>query len=158
MVSTFTHMRDTAMILRTHPPQERLLARAAFTLMELIVVIAIIVALAGIGGYFLIGAIGQSKEQIAEVQVKQTLTKACQTYFVRYGQWPTTLEELISMPQQKGDRPILDDPTAILDPWERPYVYDSTGPNNGGLKPDISCQSPDTGKTIGNWPQLKQQQ
>ncbi len=41
------------MLLRQDGKRNR---RAAFTLMEMLIVVAIIVALAGIGGYYLIGA------------------------------------------------------------------------------------------------------
>ncbi len=38
--------------------------RAAFTLMEMLVVVAIIVALAGIGGFFLLGALEDAKVDV----------------------------------------------------------------------------------------------
>lgn len=132
-------------------------SRTAFTLMEMLVVVAIIVALAGIGGFFLMGALGESKESIAQTQVKGPLTQACQAYAIKHGgQFPDQLQDLLRKDDQ-GYGPYLDNPDALNDPWSTPtqqrqYQYDKAGPNNMGLKPDIWTTEPKTNKKIGNWP------
>lgn len=123
--------------------------RAAFTLMEMLVVVAIIVALAGIGGYFLIGALSQSQRDIAKTQARGTLTTAVKTYYTRHNSWPQSLQQLLQA-DTKGP-PILEDADALRDPWGGTYQYDPNGQMNGGRKPDIWAVDPKDGHKCGNW-------
>src|SRR5215831_7551625 len=109
--------------------------RAAFTLMEMLVVVAIIVALAGIGGFFLLGQLGGAQEDIASAQVTGALTQACQAYKVKRFEYPATLQLLLQRDAIGG--PYLESSDALLDPWGHPYQYDASGPKNNGMKPDI---------------------
>jgi general secretion pathway protein G len=126
----------------------RVLARRAFTLMEILIVVAIIVVLAGIGGMYLFPRLDEAKEKIAKTQVKQTLTQACETFKLNNGDFPPNLEAL-TQAQPNGGVPILE-ADKIMDPWGQPYGYDASGSHNNGLKPDI--WSNHGGKQIGNWP------
>jgi general secretion pathway protein G len=122
--------------------------RGAFTLMEMLVVVAILVVLAGIGGYYYMGSLDTAKENAAKLQI-DVLTKASQAYEVENGERPSSL---VALTQPYGTNPPkLDDPTKIMDPWNKQYQYNAQGPNNGGMKPDIWTISP-KGKQIGNWP------
>ena len=60
-----------------------------FTLMEMLVVVAIIVALAGMGGYYIMGYMAESKNSIAKAQCK-TLSNAINTYMI----WHKELDQL----------------------------------------------------------------
>jgi len=124
--------------------------RAAFTLMEMLVVVAIIVALAGIGGFFLLGALSSSQKDVAQTQAKGALTNACMAYRINNNAFPESLQQLLTQ-DAKGKGPYLEDPDVLKDPWGNPYQYDRSGPHNRGLRPDIWAQAPD-GTTIGNWP------
>jgi general secretion pathway protein G len=139
------------MVLRS---ETRRIRRAAFTLMEMLVVVAIIVALAGIGGFFLMGALGEAKTDLARTQAKSTLTSACQAYNLKRGAYPDSLQQLLQQDARGG--PYLDDPSAILDPWGQPFQYDKSGPRNNGRKPDIWTKDPNNGVDIGNWPLTQQ--
>jgi len=138
------------MILRTEVRRSR---RAAFTLMEMLIVVAIIVILAGTGGFYLMGAFGDAQKSIAQTKTK-SLTDACNAYKLKHnGQYPDSLETLLQADAKGG--PWLEDRDALKDPWEKTYLYDRTGPRNNGRKPDIWTVGPD-GVEVGNWPATPQ--
>jgi general secretion pathway protein G len=135
------------MLIRQQQPQRR---RPAFTLMEMLVVVAIIVMLAGIGTYYYIGQAEQSRKDTAKMKIRELQT-AVETYNVQHrGQWPESLESLLQK-DDSGLGPYLKSQEALLDPWDRPFQYDPAGTRNNSLTPDIWTQAPD-GKEIGNWP------
>jgi general secretion pathway protein G len=121
--------------------------RSGFTLMEILVVVAIIVVLAGVGGYYLLPRVDEAKEKTALSQVKGPLTMAAESYKLNNDSYPPSLEAL-TQAQPNGGQPLLER-DALLDPWSKPYRYDAAGTNNGGLKPDIWADGPNG--PIGNW-------
>lgn len=121
--------------------------RAAFTLMEVLVVVAILVILAGTASIFVFKALDDAKEQRCQSDV-HTLTEACKMFRLRNESFPESLDQLLQPPE--GGKPYLDNADFIRDPWSQPYKYDPNGANNGGLRPDIWTVTPE-GKTIGNW-------
>ena len=123
--------------------------RSGFTLMEMIVVVAIIAALAGVGGYYYMQTLEKSKVNLARSQAKSTLTTACKDFWVDHNRWPESLPELVSGQDSKV---YLESVSAIRDPWEKEYLYNAAGPRNNGRKPDIWTTSPE-GEEIGNWDQ-----
>jgi general secretion pathway protein G len=141
------------MLLRHGSLRQR---RVAFTLMEMLVVVAIIVALAAIGGFYLLGALSDSKEGIAEAQVRGALTQACTHYNLKHGEWPQQLNQLLAKDALGG--PYLESADALVDPWGHPYQYDAAGTLNNGTKPDIWTVVPNSQpqKKIGNWPKTQQ--
>jgi general secretion pathway protein G len=123
--------------------------RRGFTLMEMLVVVAIIVALAGVGGYYYMQAAESAKVSTARTKAKTTLTDACKTYWLDHNnQWPPSLDILVT--GDESGKAYLDDAGALKDPWEQVYQYDPAGTHNGGRKPDIFTRSP-SGEEIGNW-------
>ncbi len=128
-----------------HQPQRQ--ARRAFTLMEMLVVVAIIVMLAGIGGYYFVQSYEDSKRSAAKVQTK-VLTEACDAYRLSHGTYPASLQTLLQQDEEGG--PYLKSAEALIDPWKQPYQYNAQGPNNAGRQPDIWAQAPN-GMQIGNW-------
>ena len=136
----------------------RALRRTAFTLMEMLIVVAIIVALAGLGGYYFIGQLNESKVSTAKTQA-QVIDRAIKTYFVDHSVYPPSLDALLQVTDGKG--PYLERVDAIMDPWEKPFQYDPSGTRNsanGALAviPDVFTQTPD-GRVVGNWKERKQQ-
>lgn len=126
-------------------------ARAGFTLLEMLAVVAILVVLAGVGGYYYTKSVDDAKKDAARLQVKN-LTTAVEAYYIKHGEYPPSLLVLTER-DQDGGKPALD-PEALHSPWTgREYQYDPTGPNNAGNKPDIWVDGP-TGK-IGNWTQQR---
>jgi general secretion pathway protein G len=136
------------MLIREKSPSQR---RSAFTLMEMLVVVAIIVALASIGGFFLIQALKDSTEDVARLQAKN-LTNAAKTYWMKHNQnWPPNLELLLQKDNIGG--PYIQNRDDLIDPWGNQYKYDPSGPMNQGLQPDIWADVPNSnGKRAGNWP------
>jgi general secretion pathway protein G len=123
-------------------------ARPGFTLLEVLVVVAIIVVLAGIGGYYLLPKVDEAKESTALNHVKTFLTNACEEYKLKNDVWPDSLQAL-SVQQPNGMAPLITQ-DALLDPWDKPYQYDAHGGNNQGRVPDIWTIGP-RGNQIGNW-------
>lgn len=124
-------------------------AREAFTLMEMLVVVAILVVLAGVGGYYYLKHLDEAKRDAARLQVK-VLSEAAEAYYVKHGEFPPSLAVLTER-EADGAKASLD-PDALKTPWSQLYGYDPSGPNNGGNRPDIWADSPQWGR-IGNWPQ-----
>lgn len=84
-------------------------------------------------------------------QINGPLTQACQAYFVRNQKWPANLDVLLE--KDATGAIYLEKRENLIDPWGIPYGYDSKGPHNQGLRPDIWTISP-RGKVIGNWSKL----
>ncbi len=126
-------------------------ARGAFTLMELMVVIAILVVLVGIGGFYYMQTWEDAKVSAAQLQMKGDLSAACKTYKLKTGNWPQSLAVLLQKTDDGLYGPFLDNQTAIIDPWGNQYQYDPAGPRNNGTQPDISTEVPGKGVVIGNW-------
>jgi general secretion pathway protein G len=133
------------MVLRKREIQK--IVRRGFTLMEVLVVVAIILILASLGGYYVMGQLAEARKSEAKIQVR-TLTTACENYELNYRQRPQQLSDLLNKGEMGG--PYLKSSDLLIDPWGKPYVYNREGPNNRGLTPDISTTDPD-GRVIGNW-------
>ena len=101
--------------------------------MELIVVLIILGMLAAVVGPKVYEKIGQSRDQIAKIQISE-LEGALQFYSFDTGRFPTTAEGLQALVQNptgadswKGPYLRKDVPR---DPWDRPYIYKSPGDHN----------------------------
>jgi general secretion pathway protein G len=121
-------------------------SRRAFTLLEMLIVVAIIVALAGIGVVYVLPQLQKSKDGEAKTGALN-LDKALQMYYKDHDQYPTD-PSLLSVKSEQGGPYIPQD--ALLDPWGKQFQIDVTGPNNNGAKPDVYTTNPE-GKIIGNW-------
>jgi general secretion pathway protein G len=138
------------MRLRTQGNRRR---RAAFTLMEMLVVVAIIVALAGIATYFLIPALAQGQRDIARTSA-MNLGKVVMTYKIQHHTYPGSLQQL-TQNQPNGGPPLLE-PNDLKDPWGGTYQMDPSGQMNQGRRPDIFTIDPSDNSKVGNWPDTKQ--
>jgi general secretion pathway protein G len=133
--------------MRLREQSRRYRRRSAFTLMEMLVVVAIIVALAGIGTYYLIGALTSSTRDAARMGAV-SLEKACFTYKMKHHAWPDSLQTLL---QADSQTPALLEPNDLKDPFGGTYTYEKSGPMNQGRKPDIYAIDTSDGSKWGNW-------
>ena len=108
-----------------------------FTLVELIVVLVILGLLAGVVGPRLWNRVGQSKTQVAKLQIEQ-LGNALSLFRFDVGHYPTTGQGLYVLVEDQGIQnwsgPYLEKTTVPKDTWGREYQYRSPG-QYGGLRP-----------------------
>lgn len=98
-----------------------------FTLLELLVVLAIIAMMAGIVGPQVMKHLGESKNKAAKIQIEELMT-ALDMYKLDIGQYPTTkegLKALVTAPPniKYWNGPYLRKPSVPLDPWQHEYIY-----------------------------------
>jgi general secretion pathway protein G len=132
------------MIARTTSRLQRQ-ARHAFTLMEMLVVVAIIVVLAGLGGFYLMPRLDETKEKTAYLNAK-TLSNAAEAYNLSVGDYPPNIQAL-AQPQPNGNKPLVE-PDAIKDPWGKDYILDTSTAANGKVR--VYTTTPN-GKMIDNF-------
>ena len=134
-------------------------ALRAFTVLEIMVVIAIIGMLVGLTVTNLDKLLGDSKTDLAGVFVKSSIKVPLQQYSMHMGDYPTTaegLQALITAPANKADRwrgPYLQENKIPEDPWKRPYQYRYPGTHNKNGY-DVFSFGPDgieNENDIGNW-------
>lgn len=132
-------------------------SRRAFSLIEILIVIGLIAALAAVMIANLDRIFGSGQEEVAKIFVTQTIKAPLTAYKLHMRTYPTTeqgLQALLTPPEGAGDRwkgPYLTEPP--IDPWGTPYQYRYPGIKNPGgydvwsLGPDKT----DNEKVIGNW-------
>lgn len=111
-------------------------SKSGMTLIEIVLVIALIVAILGFAVGNLGNIFGNQQEKLAGLTVKETYDLPLTTYRVDMGSYPSTalgLNALITKPQNDRGRwrgPYLKDKDKLLDPWNNPYQYVYPGTHN----------------------------
>jgi general secretion pathway protein G len=135
---------------------------SAFTLLEILVTLAIIGLLAGLAISNSDKIFGQSQEAVARIFVRDSLKTSLVRYRIDLGDYPSTSEglaALITAPNGKAERwrgPYIEVSGGKVptDPWGEPYRYRFPGTKNKGgydlysVGPDKTEGSEDD---IGNW-------
>jgi len=103
---------------------------AGFTLLELLVVVAIIGLLVGFVAPRYFGQIGKSEVTAARAQI-DALEKALDQYRLDTGHYPSTEQGLTALMQRPQNEPKWNGPylrkSVPLDPWGRAYQYRAPG-------------------------------
>ena len=99
-----------------------------FTLIELIVVIALIAVLAAVVAPNLLGKADEAKRKSAAVQIEK-LGNTIELYHVENGRYPEKLVDLIERPANTDtwNGPYLRKKSQLLDPWGHEIVIDVPG-------------------------------
>lgn len=122
------------------PRSQQLARRSAFTLLEVLVVVAIIVILAGGAGVYVFGYLEDAKIDTARNQITM-LENACQSYYAKNQAFPNTLYDLVQ--PTDGKSPLVDGGVgALRDPWGKEYQYNASNTNaNGDQDPMVMTTS-----------------
>src|SRR5262245_47302608 len=100
-----------------HPTQAA--TRSAFTLLEVLIVVAILVVLAGVSSIYVFRYLEEAKVDRCRADV-QTIAKAAMAYQIKHGTLPESILLLIQPPD--GVLPYLEGGVdAIKDPWGQQY-------------------------------------
>ncbi len=104
--------------------------QAGFTLMELLVVLAILGLLMSLVGPRVLNQLGGAKTKTAAIQIKD-LEQALEMYKLDVGRYPNTTEGLAALVEKPNSAAGWNGPylksDVPLDPWNREYNYKYPG-------------------------------
>jgi general secretion pathway protein G len=118
--------------------------RAGFTLVEMLVVLAIIGSIVGLVGPRVLNYLSESKVKTAQIQM-ENLASALDLFYLDAGRYPSSEEGLNALVQRppgvtSWSGPYLKSTGLPKDPWGHPYLYRSPGQNGpydvGSLGPE----------------------
>jgi general secretion pathway protein G len=134
--------------------------RRGFTLLEILVVLAIIGLLVGVLVKNVGDGFNSGQRSTAGIFVRSTVQACLVRYQIDVGDKPSTaegLEALATAPAGKAEKwkgPYVDGGKVPRDPWDEPYGYRYPGTRNKGGY-DVFSKGPDktegTADDIGNW-------
>ena len=124
--------------------------RSGFTLLEVLVVVAILVILASVATFAVVSHLTGAREDEAGLKA-QNIQKAAMSYTAKAGQFPESLEALIMRDPNSGTLPLLEGGlSAITDPWQNVYQFEVKQDETGTPRFYVFTQTPE-GKLIV-WP------
>ena len=138
---------------------KRAKGESGFSLLELLVVLAIIGLLYAIVGPQVIKYVGSSKTQTASVQVKN-VAASLELFRLDAGRYPTAEEGLGGLIKPPPSVPVWNGPylpqaSALTDPWGNPYRFKSPGDHSEidvfSLGSDNAAGGTGEAKDVGNW-------
>ena len=118
---------------RAGTPLNRQQAAHGFTLLELMVVLAILALLGGLVGPKVLDYLGKAKSRTAIVQIAE-LEKTLDNFKLDVGRYPTTEEGLDALVKRPASANLWSGPyikEVPKDPWNNPYKYANPGAGGG---------------------------
>ena len=145
-------------IASRHALQTLQSARSGFTLLEIMMVVAIIGLLAASAVYMMGDNLGVAKDTKVKSDIR-TLETQLMVYETQNGFAPTTSQGLKALVEQPNSAPVPKNWKRLLkeiptDPWGREYVLINPGKHNTDSYDILSLGkdgTPDTADDIGNW-------
>jgi len=125
---------------------------AGFTLLEVLVVIAIIGLLVGLVAPAALRQLGGARVSVAK-QAIERLSTVLDMYKLDVGTYPATSDGLAALVDKPPDAanwngPYLKGNAAPLDPWNHPYIYRNPS-QRSGHEYDICSEGPNANTTDG---------
>ena len=134
--------------------------RRGFTLLEIMIALAILGLLVGLAVTNLDSIFGDAQTSTAKLFVRESIKLPLTSYRIKMGDYPSTaegLQALITAPsgtEGPWTGPYFSDSKIPLDPWGEPFIYRYPGVHNKNGY-DIFSKGPDktegTADDIGNW-------
>jgi len=130
-----------------------------YSLLELLVVLAILGLIIGIAAPRVIGYFETSRSKTAKIEMSN-VAAALDIYYLANGAYPTEaqgLKALIERPDgvETWDGPYLNRAEGIVDPWDRPYLYKQPGAQGkfdlSSLGADGKAGGEDEDRDLGSW-------
>jgi len=134
-------------------------AQAGFTLVELLVVLAILGLLAAIAAPQVMRTLGGAKQETAHIQIEK-LGSVLDLYRLDVGHYPTSSEGLAALVDRPGslavwNGPYLKNRQSLVDPWGHPYQYKFPGDHGEydlwSLGADGKPGGDGEGKDVASW-------
>jgi general secretion pathway protein G len=134
-------------------------SQKGLTLLELLVVLAILAALALVVAPRVLKYVGKAKTETAAVQI-ENVASALELYFLEIGAYPVSdigLRALVEKPTGVNgwDGPYLKKASGIVDPWGRPFKYRYPGEHGEfdvfTLGADDAAGGAGNDRDLGNW-------
>ncbi|WP_082407316.1 type II secretion system major pseudopilin GspG [Mesorhizobium sp. 1M-11] len=144
--------------LRQKRSPDRSGSEAGFTLVELLVVLAIIALIATLAAPQVLKYLGSSRTSASKAQINN-LESALELYYLDNGRYPSDeegLPALVSAPQGAAhwNGPYLKGNAGLQDPWGRAYIYaakqDGSGVSIKSLGRDGKPEGTGEDQDIGN--------